>query len=114
MGTLNRLAEVQEKRRRLRALLPSLGLEAVYLKRQSNFAWLTAGGSNTVGITLELGVAGLLLTPEREYAVCNNIETPRMRREEGLEEQGWIRRDFPWYEDGEPRSEEHTSELQSR
>jgi Xaa-Pro aminopeptidase len=98
---MTKQAEIQEKKRRLRALLPSLGLEAVYLKRQGNFAWLTAGGSNVVGISLELGVAGLLLTPEREYAICNNIEAPRMRKEEGLEGQGYALRDFPWYEDGE-------------
>lgn len=98
---MSKQAEIQEKKRRLRALLPSLGLEAVYLKRQGNFAWLTAGGSNVVGITLELGVAGLLLTAEREYAVCNNIEAPRMAREEGLEEQGYALRTFPWYEEGE-------------
>jgi Xaa-Pro aminopeptidase len=98
---MTKQAEIQEKKGRLRALLDSQGLEAAYLKRQANFAWLTAGGSNAVGLTLELGVAGLLLTPERQYAVCSNIETPRMREEEGLEELGFTLRDFPWYEEGE-------------
>jgi len=93
--------EIREKKRRLRALLQELQLDAIYLKRQPNFAWLTAGGSNVVGITLELGVAGLLLAAEREYAICNNIEAPRMEKEERLEEQGYRIRTFPWYEDRE-------------
>jgi Xaa-Pro aminopeptidase len=93
--------EIQEKKSRLRSLLKTLALDAIYLKRQSNFAWLTAGGSNVVGITLELGVAGLLLTAEREYAICNNIEAPRMEKEERLEDQGYAIRSFPWYEDRE-------------
>jgi Xaa-Pro dipeptidase len=98
---MNRSEEIEEKRRRLRSLLKELDLDAVYLKRQSNFAWLTAGGSNTVGITLELGVAGLLICPERLYAVCNNIEAPRMKEEERLEDLGYEIRQFPWYEDRE-------------
>lgn len=93
--------EIREKKRRLRALMRELQLDAIYLKRQSNFAWLTAGGSNVVGITIELGVAGLLLAGEREYAVCSNIEAPRMQKEERLEEQGYTFRTYPWYEDRE-------------
>jgi Xaa-Pro dipeptidase len=93
--------EIEEKNRRVRALLERLELDAVYLKRQSNFAWLTGGGLNAVGITMELGVAGLLLTGDRQYAVCNNIEAPRMVKEEVLEEQGYRIESFPWYEDGE-------------
>jgi Xaa-Pro dipeptidase len=98
---MDRGEEILEKKRRLRALMAKEGLSAVYLKRQPNFSWLTAGGSNVVGITLELGVAGLLVTGEREYAVCNNIEAPRMEKEERLEEQGYQIRSFPWYEDRE-------------
>ena len=93
--------EIGEKQRRVRGLLGERSLDAVYLKRQSNFAWLTAGGSNVVGITLELGVAGLLLTADRAYAVCNNIEAPRMAGEERLEDQGYTIRSYPWYEDRE-------------
>jgi Xaa-Pro dipeptidase len=93
--------EIGEKKGRIRKLLGELALDAVYLKRQANFAWLTAGGSNVVGITLELGVAGLLLTADREYAICCNIEAPRMENEERLGDQGYAIRTFPWYEDRE-------------
>ncbi len=98
---MNLLEEIREKKGRLRALMREQKLDAVYLKRQPNFAWLTAGGSNVVGITLELGVAGLLLTAEREYVVCNNIEAPRICKEERLEWQGYEIRQFPWYEECE-------------
>ena len=93
--------EIREKKQRVRSLLPKLKLDGIYLKRQSNFAWLTAGGSNTVGITFELGGAGLLLTAEREFVICNTIEAPRMEKEERLEERGFRIHSFPWYEDRE-------------
>ncbi|AEJ60908.1 M24 family peptidase-like protein [Spirochaeta thermophila DSM 6578] len=93
--------EIAEKLRRVRALMEEKGLEAVYLKRQTNFSWITGGGRNVVGITLELGVAGILVTSTRCYAVCNNIESPRMREEERLEEKGFEVHDFLWYEDRE-------------
>ncbi len=93
--------EIHEKKQRVRKLLEAESLDAVYLKTQSNFSWLTGGGLNVVGITMELGVAGLLLTREREYVVCNNIEAPRMVREEKLEDQGYEVRSFPWHSDRE-------------
>jgi Xaa-Pro dipeptidase len=94
-------AEIATKKARVRRLLEEKGLSAVYLKTQANFSWLTGGRLNTVGIAMELGVVGLLLTRDREYAVCNNIEAPRMEREEKLEEQGYELHSFPWYEDRE-------------
>ena len=93
--------EIEVKKTRLRGLLEERGLDAVYLKTQSNFSWLTAGGLNVVGITMELGVAGLLVTRDREYAICNNIEAPRMEREERVEEKGFELHSFPWYADRE-------------
>ncbi len=93
--------EIKVKKERVRGLLNEQGLEGLYLKTQSNFSWLTAGGSNVVGITLELGVAGLLITREREYVICNNIEAPRMTAEEKLEDQGYELRSFPWYAERE-------------
>jgi Xaa-Pro dipeptidase len=95
--------EIEEKKKRLRGLLRELALDAVYLKKQCNFSWLTGGGSNVVGITLELGVTGLLITPSGAFAVCNNIEAPRMEREEKLGELGFEVHSFPWYEEREGR-----------
>jgi Xaa-Pro dipeptidase len=93
--------EIIEKKRRVRILMGELGLDGIYLKKQSNFSWLTGGGLNVVGITLELGVAGLLLTADKEYVICNNIEAPRMEKEEKLKEQGYEVFSFPWYDDSE-------------
>ncbi|UCF96670.1 MAG: aminopeptidase P family N-terminal domain-containing protein [Spirochaetaceae bacterium] len=93
--------EIQEKKRRIRALLEELKLNGIYLKRQSNFSWLTGGGSNVVGITVELGVAGLLITSDSEAVICSNIEAQRMEKEEKLEEQGYKIYNFLWYEDRE-------------
>jgi len=93
--------EVQEKKRRVRALVEELKLDGVYIKRQSNFSWLTGGGSNIVGIAMELGVAGLLITSDRDAVICSNIEAPRMEKEEKLEEQGYRIHSFPWYDERE-------------
>jgi Xaa-Pro dipeptidase len=93
--------EIEEKNKRIRTVLENLGLDAVYLKKQSNFSWLTGGGLNVVGITMELGVAGLLITPSGQFAVCNNIEAPRMEKEERIEDRGFEIHSYPWYEDRE-------------
>lgn len=93
--------EIQEKKRRVRALAEELKLDGIYFKRPSNFSWLTGGGSNVVGITTELGVAGLLITLDGDVVICSNIEAHRMEKEEKLEEQGYKIHSFLWYEDRE-------------
>jgi Xaa-Pro dipeptidase len=93
--------EIEEKNRRIRGILKDSELDAVYLKKQSNFSWLTGGGLNVVGITMELGVVGLLITPSGQFAICNNIEAPRMEKEELLEERGFEIHSFPWFEERE-------------
>jgi len=93
--------EIRVKEQRVRDLMAAEGLGAVLLKRQANFSWLTGGGLNLVGITTEAGAASLLITPDRKYALTNNIEAPRMSREEKLEEQGFELAVFPWYEENE-------------
>jgi Xaa-Pro aminopeptidase len=93
--------EIVEKKKRARSILDSLGLNAVYLKKSANFAWVTGGAYNIVGLATEIGIAGILLTKERAFVVCNNIESPRMRDEERLVEQGYEIVDFPWFDDRE-------------
>jgi Xaa-Pro aminopeptidase len=94
-------AEVREKERRVREFMRTEGSGAVLLKRQANFCWMTCGGLNLVGIATEFGAASLLITPEKKYVICNNIEAPRMIEEEGLEEQGFILVSHPWHEEKE-------------
>lgn len=93
--------EVSEKKNRIRTLLAELKLDGIYLKKRSNFSWLTAGGQNAVSIATEMGVAGLLIMPNKEYAISNNIEATRMEKEELLGDQGYEIRSFPWHEDQE-------------
>ena len=93
--------EAQEKLQRVRGMLSELSLNAVYLKKQSNFSWMTCGGLNVVGIAMEMGVVGLLITADRQYAICNNIEASRMQDEELLAEKGYEIKSFPWYDDQE-------------
>jgi Xaa-Pro aminopeptidase len=93
--------EIDEKKKRLRALLEELDLSGIYLKKSANFAWVTGGGYNIVGLATEMGVSGVLITRSHQYVVCNNIEAPRMEREERVMEQGYQIVDYPWYDDQE-------------
>lgn len=93
--------EIKVKLERVRKHMTSEKLDAVYLKRQDNFSWLTAGGSNRVGIAGEMGICGLLIDSTREYAVTNSIEVTRMIKEEELEEKGFPVHSFVWHEDKE-------------
>ena len=93
--------EIREKERRIRELIQSKALGAILLKRQANFSWMTGGGLNLVGITTEVGATSLLITEESKFVICNNIEAPRMVKEEKLEEQGFVLSEFPWHEEKE-------------
>ncbi len=60
---MDRNAEVQEKRRRVRAWLEREGLDGVLLSKQAHFAWYTAGGENRVVLAGEAGAASLYMSP---------------------------------------------------
>jgi len=94
-------AEILEKDRRVREFLKAGKFDALLLKRQANFSWMTGGGLNLVGIATEMGAASLLITGTEKFVICNNIEAPRMILEEGLEAQGFQILSFPWYEERE-------------
>jgi len=81
--------------------MAKLNLDAILLRKQCNFSWLTCGGVNYVSIATEVGAASLLITPEEEYVICNNIEAKRMEREEKLPAQGYKIKSFKWYNDRE-------------
>lgn len=86
------------KVQRLVDIMTAKDLDAIYIKRQDNFAWLTCGGINYVGLG-EMGNCGLLVTRDGKlYAVTNNIEAARMRDEEKLEEMGFAIQYQTWYE----------------
>lgn len=89
--------EFSIKIKRVRSLLEELKLDAIYLKRQDNFAWLTCGGINYVSIG-DMGNCGLLITMDKLYAITNVIEFSRMRDEEQLEELGFLIYYSDWYD----------------
>jgi Xaa-Pro aminopeptidase len=93
--------ELAIKRQRLLSWMKNRGLEAVYLSRVSNFAWMTGGLEPVVMLSSDRAEAGLLITPEKSYVVCNTIEHPRLRDEDKLEDQGYTFHTSPWY-DGTP------------
>jgi Xaa-Pro dipeptidase len=95
--------EIREKKTRIHHLMEKLQLDGIFLRKQCNFAWLTAGGLSSVVTATEMGMALLLITPDKDYVVCNNIEAPRIEKEELLLEQGYEIRSFPWYENQEPQ-----------
>lgn len=92
------MSELVEKGKRIRGLMAEKGLNALLLRRVSNFAWLTGGASSYVNTAVEVGAASLLLTPYGKYCITNNIEAPRLEKEEKLGEQGYEFKVAPWYE----------------
>ena len=82
---------------RIRSLMADKKLDAVFLKRQDDFAWLSCGGRNYVGAG-DMGNCGLLVTEDRCYAITNNIEAPRMLEEENIGELGFEMRAGVWHD----------------
>ena len=75
-------AELAERRRRLAAFLDDRGLDALWLARPNNVAWLT-GGSTVVDRDSPVGVAAVGYSRDGEFrALTNTIEESRLRDEE--------------------------------
>jgi antitoxin VapB len=91
------MEEIALKLEKVRNLLVEHHLDALLLRRVTNFAWMTAGASSYVNTADNLGTASLLITPDECYLLTNNIEATRLRAEENLEEQGWQFKVTPWY-----------------
>ena len=81
-GTGSREREFATKLERVRELLRARGASAATLRSRRNFAWLTAGGHNHVGVASEDGLATILVT-ERDVMVLTAVnEAPRVADEE--------------------------------
>ncbi len=91
--------EIEGKKRKVRQLLAELGLDGILIKKISNFAWLTGGGINYVGITSEVGICPILITRDKDYIVSNKIEAPRLKDEELLADQGYEQKTYAWHND---------------
>jgi Xaa-Pro aminopeptidase len=86
----------EDRRQRLLESADRLGVGAILLGLPANFAWYTGGADNRVDQSQSLGAAVVLVTPEAEYVVMDNIEAPRMREEETA---GFEVAEHAWYED---------------
>jgi len=96
---MNRVEEIEIKAEHVRGLMEERGLSAVALGTQANFAWITAGGDNHVGLGSEGGVATVVITRTGRHVVTNAIEGPRISDEEigGL---GFELHVHPWHSEG--------------
>lgn len=90
--------EVREKDRRIAAFLQERNLGGLLISGKNNFAWATCGRSNRVGKGGEFGAGHVLHTADgKKYLLCDNIEEPRLKQEERLEEQEFEFITGPWY-----------------
>jgi antitoxin VapB len=90
--------EFNEKQARINAFLSAHNLEALLLRRVSSFAWATCGAASYVNTANGLGEASLLILPNGNHLITNNIEAPRLQKEEQLDNQNWEFNVAPWYE----------------
>ncbi len=79
---MNRIEEIGAKVARVREFMAARDLGAVALGTQANFAWITAGADNHVGLSGEGGVATAVVTPTGRHVVTSTIEGPRIADEE--------------------------------
>ncbi|NLN77054.1 MAG: aminopeptidase P family protein [Armatimonadetes bacterium] len=74
--------EIIEKQGRIGELMRNHSLDAIAITNTGNFAWLTCGGANYVGVASDMGVATAVVTQRGKYIVCDNIEERRIADEE--------------------------------
>src|SRR6476620_6933876 len=77
-----RSKEIQEKLTTMRGWLRQSGAALLRLRGTDWFAWATAGGSNTVLLAAETGVAEIAVTATQAYVLTDEIEAQRLQDEE--------------------------------
>jgi antitoxin VapB len=93
------MTELEDKIERLAKLTRESNLGGLLLTTQTNFSWLTGGGSNRIDGSREPGAGSLFVTKEgRRYVIANTIEMPRLLAEE-LQDGGWEPVEYPWTEE---------------
>ncbi len=93
------MCELDDKTDRLARLARDNGFAGILLTTQTNFAWLTGGGSNRIDGSREPGAGNLLVTASaRRFVIANTIEMPRLMAEE-LGSGQWEPVEYPWTEE---------------
>lgn len=79
---MNKLEEVSVKLELMRRSLQETQSAGIRLRGTDWFAWATAGGSNTVLLTAETGVAEVLVTATDAWILTDEIEAQRLKNEQ--------------------------------
>lgn len=95
---------MSNKHQRIIELLEAHNLDGLLIRQVSNFAWATDGAASYINTASSFGSATLLVTREQRHLVTTNIEAPRYRQEEGLEDAGWLFHANPWYQEADTLS----------
>ena len=78
----SRTQEVQDKLALVRAAMRGAGAQHCRLRGTDWFAWATAGGSNTVLLSAETGVAEVVVHEQDAFVLTDQIEGQRLQDEE--------------------------------
>ena len=93
------MTEVDQKVARVANLARTRNLGAILLTRQPNFSWLSAGQSNRIDGSIDVGAGSLVITADTDrYVVANSIEMPRVHGE-ALRGLGFEPIVYPWADD---------------
>jgi Xaa-Pro aminopeptidase len=95
---MNRLEEISTKLKLIRQALEETGSVSVRLRGTDWFAWATAGGSNTVLLAAETGVAEVLVTASDAWILTDEIEAQRLQDEQLPEGAPYKLQVNPWAE----------------
>ncbi len=96
-GELHEVRELDEKTERLARLARESKLSGIVLTTQTNFAWLTGGGSNRIDGSREPGAGNLMVTADGgRFVIANAIEMPRLLAEEVSTADGWQPVEYAW------------------
>jgi Xaa-Pro dipeptidase len=99
---MKNINEIQEEFRikilRARRYIDENNLDGVYLKKRSNFAWITCGGDNRIVDHSEEGWSGILITPDRVVLITDNLEMQRIIDEE-INDLPIEKQEIDWFKD---------------
>lgn len=77
-----RTQESNKKVEIVRNKLAELDADAIVIRKQCNFSWITAGGRGFIGLASENACGCIVVSKDKVYLFANNIEAPRLAREE--------------------------------
>ncbi len=95
---MNRLEEILTKREKLLNCLRNIGVAGAVFSSQAMFSWYSAGGENRVVTASEHGEAYIVVTPDADFILTDNIEFPRIQGEAIPEAAHFVVESFPWHQ----------------